>query len=240
MSDRLIYVTQVAPYAVSEKRPDNQRRLAGAHHCLPQSVAAMREIAGVAGLSFAHYDDVEAIPSRELGKARVLTLFTIGETPWSVAQRRAIVDRVGRGLMAFMPLHAASDACYFWPEYGRLVGARFDGHPWTQEFGIDVVDAVHPATRHLGAEWRLVDEIYLFREMRPDARILLRTDPRLLDMSARGACVPAFGLPLAWSFKEGRGRVFYTALGHFPALYENPTFLGHIYGGLEWLLAEEA
>ena len=31
-----------------------------------------------------------------------------------------------------------------------MLGARFDGHPWTQDFAIDVVDGDHPATVHLG------------------------------------------------------------------------------------------
>ena len=34
--------------------------------------------------------------------------------------------------------------------YGRVVGARFDGHPWTQEVDLEVVEPEHPATRHLG------------------------------------------------------------------------------------------
>ena len=136
-----------------------------------------------------------------------------------------------------MPLHAAADAGAGWSEYRRLVGARFDSHPWTQEFRIEVVDHSHPATRHLGAEWCLLDEVYLFRDLRPDARVVLRAVPDDLDMNGRGARRPEIGLPLAWSFSEGHGRAFYTALGHFGALYENPTLLGHLYGGLEWLLA---
>ena len=33
--------------------------------------------------------------------------------------------------------------------------------------------------------------------------------------------------------------MFYTALGHFPGAYEDVRFLGHLYGGLEWLLARD-
>ena len=48
--------------------------------------------------------------------------------------------------------------------------------------------------------------------------------------------MPEIGFPLAWSFSEGHGRVFYTALGHFPAAYENVVYLAHLFGGLRWLL----
>ena len=33
--------------------------------------------------------------------------------------------------------------------------------------------------------------------------------------------MPACGFPLAWCFTEGRGRAFYTALGHFPGAWES-------------------
>lgn len=239
MNDLLLYVTEVAPYAESDRRPDAQRRLAGAHQVLPQSVASMRQFALLVGLRFAHFDSVSLIAAPQLEQARVLALFTIGETPWSDYQKGIILDRVRAGAMGFMPIHAASDACAHWPEYGHLVGARFDGHPWTQEFTVEVVDDAHPATRHLGSRWRITDEVYLFRELRADCRVLLRALASDLDMSARGARVPEGGIPLAWCFRERRGRVFYTALGHFSALYENPTFLGHLFGGLQWILSEE-
>lgn len=240
MKDLLLYVTEVAPYAESERRPDTQQRLAGAHHVLPQSISCMRQFAHLAGLRFAHFDSVSLITRQQLEEAHVLALFTIGETPWSDVQKEVILDRIRSGTMGFLPMHAASDACASWSEYGRLVGARFDGHPWTQEFTAEVLDDTHPATRHLGKRWQLTDEVYLFRELRTDCRVLLRALPSDLDMSAKGARVPEIGFPLAWCFREGRGRVFYTALGHFSALYENPTFLGHVFGGLQWILSEEA
>jgi type 1 glutamine amidotransferase len=240
VKDLLLYVTEVAPYAESERRPDAQRRLAGAHHVLPQSIACIRQFANLAGLRFAHFDSVSLITTEQLEQTRVLALFTIGETPWSEVQKQIISDRIRSGEIGFLPMHAASDACYTWPEYGRLVGARFAGHPWTQEFTVEVIDGSHPATRHLGTRWRLTDEVYLFRELRADCRVLLRALASDLDMSATGARVPETGIPLAWCFREGRGRVFYTALGHFPALYENPTFLGHVFGGLQWILSQEA
>jgi uncharacterized protein len=239
MSDLLLYVTEVAPYAESEGRLDAQRRLAGAHHVLPQSVASMRQFAHLAGLRFTHFESVSLIQGQQLEEARVLALFTIGETPWSDSQKEVILSRVRSGAMGFMPIHAASDACAGWPDYGCLVGARFDGHPWTQEFTVEVVDAEHPATRHLGPRWRLTDEVYLFRELRADCQVLLRALASDLDMGAKGARVPEGGIPLAWCFREERGRVFYTALGHFSALYESPTFLGHLFGGLEWILSED-
>lgn len=229
MSGDLLYVTEVAPYG--DGRP------AGVHRVLPQSIVALEQIADMAGLGFAHTHDVRTVAADALERARVLALFTIGETRWSPAQRRAIVDRLQHGRLHVLGIHSATDSCHGWPEYRDLVGARFDGHPWTQELQIAVVDADHPATRDLPERWRLPDEIYLFRDLRGDARVLLRLDPDGLDMTARGARVPPdIGFPLAWSFQEGAGRAFYTALGHFPEAFENVDYLSHLQGALTWLL----
>ena len=104
-----------------------------------------------------------------------------------------------------LAIHSATDSCYGWDEYGALVGARFDGHPWTQEVALEVVEPDHPATRHLDAAWRWTDEVYQFRDLRPDARVLLRVPDAQLDLGAPGAKRPDFGFPLAWCFAEGAG-----------------------------------
>ena len=61
-------------------------------------------------------------------------------------------------------------------------GVSSDGDPWTQQLTIDVVDAAHPATSCLPSPWRIHDELYLFRELRQDVRVLLRLRPDDLDM----------------------------------------------------------
>jgi type 1 glutamine amidotransferase len=66
--------------------------------------------------------------------------------------------------------------------------------------------------------------------------VLLALDPTGLDMTRPGARTPDIGFPLAWCFQEGAGRVFYTALGHFPEAFENVDYLGHLSGALRWLL----
>jgi type 1 glutamine amidotransferase len=135
-----------------------------------------------------------------------------------------------------LAIHSATDSCHGWDEYDALVGARFDGHPWTQSFTAEVVDPTHAACAHLGAEWSWHDEVYQFRGLRPDARVLLRVPDDELDFDAPGARRPSFGYPLAWCFEEGAGRVFSTSLGHFSAAWESPAYLRHLEGGLAWTL----
>jgi len=228
-SPSLLYVTQVAPYRDGP---------AGVHGVLGQSAIAVDELAGTAGLAFRHVTDVRDLETAELAAARVVALFTIGETPWDAAQRAALLDGLSDGRCAVIAIHAATDSCYGWAEYGRLVGARFNGHPWTAEVTLEVCDPSHPATAHLGSSWRWHDEIYQFRDLRPDTRVLLRAREEELDLGRPGAVRAGFGFPLSWCFTEGRGRAFSTSLGHFPAAWESVTFLRHLAGGLAWVLGE--
>ena len=100
-----------------------------------------------------------------------------------------------------------------------------------------MLDDSHPACVHLGSEWEWRDEVYQFRDLRPDAQVLLRVRDGELDLDAPGARPPSFGHPLSWCFSEGAGRVFSSSLGHFPDAWESPTYLRHLSGGLEWTLA---
>ena len=221
----LLFVTQVAPYLDGP---------AGVHGVLDQAAVGVAQLAELHGLRARRVDDVRELDDRALAEARALALFTIGETPWSSRQRVTVVDRVRSGALAVVAIHSATDSCYAWEEYGSLVGARFDGHPWTQEVDLEVVERDHPATRHLGTTWRMRDEVYQFRDLRPDARVLLRVPVEQLDLDAPGAKRPDFGFPLSWCFTEQDGRVFSTTLGHFAAAWESPTYLQHVAGGLAW------
>jgi uncharacterized protein len=223
----MLIITQVAPYAHGP---------AGVHGVLGQAGTGLSELAGLAGLTPTVVTDVRELSAADLASTRVLALFTIGETPWSDAQKTAVHEAWGNGGLRVLGVHSATDANHGWPEYGSMLGARFDGHPWTQDFAIDVVDADHPSTAHLGTCWPWHDEVYLFSALRPDARVLLRLAGDQVDLAAPGGRVPECGFPLAWSVQDGAARTFYSALGHFPGAWETPAYLRHLAGGLAWLV----
>ena len=82
-------------------------------------------------------------------------------------------------------------------------------------------------------EWH--DEVYLFRELRPDARCCWPPGRAELDggdVTPTGGAIPDLSAyPLSWCFTEGAGRVFSTSLGHFPHAWESPTICRHLAGG---------
>ena len=197
MSDRLLFVTQVAPYADGP---------AGVHGVLDQAAVGVAQVAELHGLDARSASTTCARSTPPTSRdARALALFTIGETPWSAEQRATILERVRAGRLSMLSIHSATDSCYGWDDYGALVGARFDGHPWTQTFAADVLDASHPACAHLGAEWTWHDEVYQFRDLRPDAQVLLRVRDGELDLTAPGARPPVVRLPARVVLRRRRG-----------------------------------
>jgi uncharacterized protein len=229
VAENMLIVTQVAPYVDGP---------AGVHGTLPQAATALAELADLAGLTPLPVTDVRDVSPALLAAGGVLALFTIGETPWSPEQKEAAHTAWGSGRLRVLGVHSATDASHTWPEYGTMLGARFDGHPWTQDFAIDVVETPHPATTHLDAQWPWHDEVYLFRDLRPDATVLLRLADDQVDLTVPGGRVPDCGFPLAWCIEDGSARSFYTALGHFHLAWELPVYLRHLAGGLTWLLAD--
>jgi uncharacterized protein len=222
----MLIVTQVAPYADGP---------AGVHGVLGQAATALQELATMHDLDPTVATNVGDISPDRLEAARVLALFTIGETPWSPIQKEAISTSWQQGNLRILGVHSATDANHQWPEYGAMLGARFDGHPWTQDFLIDVLDTEHPATAHLAPQWQWKDEVYLFADLRPDAHVLLRLAPDQVDLTGPGGRVPDCGFPLAWTVEQDAARTFYSALGHFPGAWETPAYLRHLAGALAWL-----
>jgi uncharacterized protein len=180
--------------------------------------------AGVAGLSLA-----------TVRAHKAMLFFTTGELPVVPAVRQAIFQHVYDGA-GFIGVHSATDTWYAVPEYRVLIGGVFDGHPWHRRVTVVVEDRTHPATRQLGAAFDIVDEIYQFRDWSRDhVHVLLRLDPRSVDVG-RGKRSDG-DYALAWTRRHGNGRVFYTALGHEPAVWADERFRAHLLGAIEWALA---
>ena len=195
------------------------------------SIGAARDVMssmGAAGGEFAvtTTEDVSAINAAALAGYDVLCfVLTTGELPFDDDQRRAIVSFVSDG-KGFVGIHSAADTLYDWPDYGRLVGAYFKEHPWTQRATILVEDGSHPSTAGLGDRFALTEEFYTFRDNPRGVQVLLRLDPSSVGASG--------DFPLAWAHTFGAGRAYYNALGHFDETWRDAGFQRQLAGALRW------
>jgi type 1 glutamine amidotransferase len=177
------------------------------------TVAATEDLSVLAPATLAFYDVV-------------MFALTSGELPLSVEQQAALLNfvREGRG---FVGVHSASDTLYGWPEYGRLLGAYFREHPWTQQADVVVEDQSHPSTSGLGGRFSIREEFYTFSDNpRGRVQVLLRLDPPSVGTTG--------DFPLAWAHAFGAGRVYYNALGHFADTWTDPRFQRQLVGAIRW------
>jgi type 1 glutamine amidotransferase len=178
------------------------------------------------------------IKRERLEKFDAVFFYTTGELPISDTQKADLLDFVRSG-KGFAGAHSASDTFYRWPGYFELLGAYFQSHPWHQLVNVIVEDKNHPATRHLGDSFKVTDEIYQFRQPvdRKSCHVLMRLD--MDSVKGLGKRTDSDNA-LAWTREFGKGRVFYTALGHRDELWTmNEQFRQHILGGLKYVLKLE-
>jgi type 1 glutamine amidotransferase len=209
------------------------------HDSIPLSEQLLGEAAARTGaLEVIASQDPGLLTAEGLRDFDALFFFTSGELPLDDSQKSALLDFVRSG-KGFGGVHSATDTFYTWPEYGDLIGARFDGHPWAQEINVHVEDPDHPAMRGLAPSFRITDEIYQFREIsRERVRVLMTLDVDSVDLNREGVNRDDGDFALAWCHNYGGGRVFYTALGHLDETWRDERFQQMLTGALLWLTGQ--
>ena len=121
-----------------------------------------------------------------------------------------------------------------WPEYAKMVGGTWiEGPPKTahgdrHSFKVKFIDRRHPAAAGMPESFIATDELYHNPRMEPQARILATA---YSDPATRGTGKDE---PILWTVGYGKGRTFYTALGHNPAAMSEPGFIATFLRGCEW------
>jgi type 1 glutamine amidotransferase len=159
--------------------------------------------------------------------------------------KKSLADFVRRG-GGLVVLHAGIASFREWPEFGDIVGARFDNHPWgagsTVVLRIEEPD--HPLTAAFKEPYFVVtDEIYQVTEpySRQNLRVLVSVDPvrsRITPEQKKLIHRSDMDFAMTWVKNYGKGRVFYCALGHEHELFWNPVVLQHYLDGIQFALGD--
>jgi uncharacterized protein len=172
---------------------------------------------------------------------------TTGDLP--IPDREAFLNWIKSG-KGFVGMHAAADTFHHFPGYIDMLGGEFQHHDQQVEVEPINKDSSCPACRHLPPRWKVFDEIYQFKNYDP-----AKVHPLLtLDHHPNPANNTPGEYGMSWCKMYGKGRVFYTSLGHredvwdpnTPASFErkNPpevskAYQQHILGGIRWALGLE-
>jgi len=162
------------------------------------------------------------------------------------ARMRALVDFV-RGGKGIIGIHSASvwekeAANQTEAELRQLIGGRFISHPWESEpAGIRVEGPSHPLNAAWGGKAALPlpfrDELFQFGPpySRDKVRVLVSLD--LTETADKGQR-PDKDYPLAWVQAVGKGRSFYTALGHNKNAFHDAAFLRLLLDGVQFAMGD--
>jgi hypothetical protein len=214
--------------------------------------------------------DLSFLTPQYLSQFDGLMLMTNGNLPLTDAQKASIVEfvRGGKGLVgvhcASLTLYDYPEFGEVLGGYYRrsIVPTTAVG----QKMGVlKVEDPSHPATKILGASWTVSEEFYQFGTAVWDAsrpteqisqvgrlhipmafsrdrvHVLLSLDTDKTDIGDLGAEIRKGGdYPQAWSRTFGKGRSFYTSLGHRDDIWStDEKFRAHVTGGIRWALGIE-
>lgn len=166
-----------------------------------------------------------------------IAFFTDGALDMDESQKADFLSFIRDDGKGFIGIHSAAITFPGWPEYRKLLGGWFDGHPWGQfDAPLVVEDAAFPGMGRIPGRFTMRDEIYQIRDFaRDDVRVLLGLDPLKVDLSRRGVHKSSQGFPVIWARHYGKGRVLYNGLGHRPEVWDRPDIQAMWLDQMRWI-----
>ena len=176
--------------------------------------------------------------ARNLNDFDAIFFFGVREIELTPAQRADLMSFIKDDGKGFVAAHSAITAFMSWPEFGEMLGGRFDEHPWNvTDATVLVEDARFPAMKSFPPSVALRDEHYQLKEFsRSQVRVLARLDPGSVDLKAPLVHRKDGDFPVAWVKTHGQGRVFYSTLGHLPESWDNPVVQRMYFEAIRWAL----
>jgi type 1 glutamine amidotransferase len=209
------------------------------HSSIPVAAATVKElgeksgaweVVGQAGTA----EEVAAAITAENLKNVDLVFFanTTGNLGFTPEGKKAFYDWIRNG-GAYAGVHSAGDTFHGDADYLDLVRGEFQTHGPQVKVQITVQDPNHPACKGFPSSFEMFDEIYEFKNWdRAKVHVLL-TMHKHPQRDEQG------DFPVAWTNRLGKGRMFYTSLGHREEMYANDLYRQHLTGGIKWALGLE-
>lgn len=153
--------------------------------------------------------------------------------PMPADGKQALINAVAGG-KGFLGSHCASDTFHSGAKvdpYIALLGGEFTGHGEQQKATLRLSDNSFPGAKGL-KDFEMVEEWYALKNFAPDMRVILVQETKGMN----GKMYQQGSFPQTWARNHGKGRVFYTSMGHREDVWTNETFQQILLGGLAWTL----
>jgi type 1 glutamine amidotransferase len=152
--------------------------------------------------------------------------------PLSAEGKKKLLAAIEAG-KGFVGIHSATDSFRSngIDPYIAMLGGEFIVHGAQQKSTMDIVSPKFPGMAGLGKSFRLHEEWYTLFKFAKDLHVILVQDTKGMtgDMYQR----PPY--PATWARMNGKGRVFYTSMGH-DEMWKQKIFHQVLMGGIAWTL----
>jgi uncharacterized protein len=184
---------------------------------------------------------------KDLGAFDVIFFYTTGnllepgtdkQPPMSARGKEALLAAVKAG-KGFMGSHCANDTFHSGrpfetqasPDaYIAMLGGEFIRHGPQQKARVRVVDPKFPGQKTAGDSFEIQEEWYSNKNFASDLHVIHVLETK--GMEGLDYERPPF--PLTWARMHGKGRVFYTSLGHRDDVWTSDRFQEMLAGAVSW------
>jgi type 1 glutamine amidotransferase len=116
--------------------------------------------------------------------------------------------------------------------YIKMIGGEFIIHGSQQPSHLIVADPAFPGVAAVAPDSRFKEEWYSLKNFAPDLHVVLVQDTS--GMVGNPYARPNY--PSTWARMYGKGRVFYTNMGHRDDVWNSALFQSVLTGGVNWAL----
>jgi type 1 glutamine amidotransferase len=195
----------------------------------------------------AQFDAYCFFTSGELTKMKShLTGGLDGQPPMTLEGKAALLKAIAGG-KGFVAIHATTDSFHSQghnehvpqrfeadgdktDDFVKMLGGEFIRHGAQQKSRVIVVDPKFPGISAVPADWAPMEEWYSLKNFPADLHAILLQDTK----GMKGAEYERAPYPSTWARMHGKGRVFYTSLGHRDDIWNGAIFQSILVGGLNW------
>jgi len=216
------------------------------HEAVSHAMATIERLGKESGLwDTTIRTDTEALTKRKLeynaknlDNFDAVLFYTGGKLEMDDQQKIDFLSFVHDDGKGFIGVHSATITWTDWPEYGEMIGGYFDEHPWnTFAAPILVEDPAFPGMSQWPRAFTLTDEIYQVKNYtRENTRVLMRLDAGKLDLNNPKIHRKDNDFAVSWAKMYGKGRVFYSTLGHVEANWDKPEMQKMFLEAIKWAM----
>lgn len=210
------------------------------HDNIPYAVQSIQKLGAQYGFHVDVSDQPAVFTEDNLKKYTLLLFPSTNNDVFDTDAQRLAFRRYLEAGGGFVGVHSVVGTERNWTWFKQMLGGTFAWHAKFQKFRVNVIDPHHASVQGLPLVWERDDECYFEKEMFPGIRAVMAHDLTSLgpdDADQIRAHAGPYGTlyPTAWYQDFDGGHTWVTTLGHDKKDYVDPTFVQHLFLGIQYV-----